>query len=185
MDKKGRLIDGPLVMEFQSGNTRALVTLVERWHKTFCDKAFWMVKDADAAKDIAQDCWQVIIDKIGSLENPERFGAWALRIVYTKSIDAIKARNRAQAIQNQLKEEQDFVSIVEDSERDDIKQNLLNLLNTLPEHQQMVVRLFYVQDYSLKEISNILNISVGTTKSRLYHAREKLKTILKQSTYEN
>ena len=41
------------------------------------------------------------------------------------------------------------------------------------------------QDYSLKEISKTLIISVGTVKSRLFHAREKLKQILKQKYYEN
>jgi len=45
--------------------------------------------------------------------------------------------------------------------------------------QQMVIKLFYTEEYSLKEISKTLNISVGTTKSRLFHAREKLKQILK------
>ena len=55
----------------------------------------------------------------------------------------------------------------------------------LPEHHQMVINLFYVEDYSLKQISEILSISVGTAKSRLFHAREKLKTIIKDKNYEN
>ncbi|WP_452599421.1 RNA polymerase sigma factor [Pontimicrobium sp. MEBiC01747] len=44
--------------------------------------------------------------------------------------------------------------------------------------------MFYVQDYSLKEISNVLDVSVGTIKSRLFHARERLKLILKHNNYE-
>ena len=61
---------------------------------------------------------------------------------------------------------------------------LLKAIKTLPAHQQMVIRLFYAEDYSLKDISNTLNISEGTAKSRLYHAREKLKLILKNRTNE-
>ena len=79
---------------FQSGDKNALNQLVKRWHKTFCEKAFWLVKDADVAKDIAQDAWSVIINKIDSLKKPESFGSWALRIVYTKSLDWIKANKK-------------------------------------------------------------------------------------------
>ncbi|SNY99379.1 RNA polymerase sigma factor [Flagellimonas pacifica] len=183
MQEKERIVDGKLVADFQSGNKQALITLVKRWHKIFCDKAYWIVKDADMAKDIAQDCWQTIIDKLETLKDPESFGAWAMRIVYTKSIDAIKIKNKTGAIDNQL--EQESIEEVESTYMDNLKQNLLKTVNTLPEHQQMVVRLFYVQDYSLKEISGILEISIGTAKSRLYHAREKLKTIIKSRSHEN
>ena len=179
MNEKERLVDGKLVAEFQSGNKQMLVALVKRWHKAFCNKAYWIVKDADMAKDIAQDCWQIIIDKLDTLKEPENFGAWAMRIVYTKSIDAIKAKNKMNTIRNELKQEGDVVESFESSDTDKLKQDLLKTVNALPEHQQMVIRLFYVQDYSLKEISRILDISIGTTKSRLYHAREKLKTIVK------
>jgi RNA polymerase sigma-70 factor (ECF subfamily) len=48
----------------------------------------------------------------------------------------------------------------------------------------MVIRLFYKENYTLKEISDLLQLSIGTTKSRLFHAREKLKTKLKYSDYE-
>ena len=61
---------------------------------------------------------------------------------------------------------------------------LLKAIKKLPEQQQIVIRLFYVEDYTLKEISEILNISIGTAKSRLFHAREKLKLILKNRNYE-
>ena len=185
MNTKKRQVDGRLVQDFQSGDKKALVVLVKRWHKTFCDRAYWIVKDADMAKDIAQDCWQVIIAKLDHLKEPENFGAWAMRIVYTKSIDAIKANNRMNKVCDQLKHEQINTETTEPSNIDRVKQNLLKTVNELPEQQQMVVRLFYVQDYSLKDISGMLGISVGTAKSRLYHAREKLKTILKNRIYEN
>lgn len=179
MNKKQRLRDCKLILDYQSGNTDALSILVQHWHKTFCDKAYWLVKDADVAKDIAQDSWGVIISKIGQLKNPESFGGWALRIVYTKSINWINSNKRLHQNLENYKYEQEII----DLERTDdtlIKEALLKMIKTLPENQQVVIRLFYLQEYSLKEISDILNISVGTAKSRLFHAREKLKGILKK-----
>ncbi len=167
-----------LVTEYLSGNTNALAKLVKRWHKLFCEKAYWMVKDGDMAKDIAQDSWNTIIDKIGSLEDPSSFGGWALRIVYTKSLNCIKSVNRKRHHLELYRYEQDEVS-VENDDDDMLKKTLLNAITTLPEQQQIVIRLFYKEAYSLKDISAILSISVGTAKSRLFHAREKLKSILK------
>lgn len=50
---------------------------------------------------------------------------------------------------------------------------------TLPENQQVVLRLFYTEGYSLNQIRGILEIAIGTVKSRLFHGMEKLKTIFK------
>ncbi|MEW4922735.1 RNA polymerase sigma factor [Algibacter sp. 2305UL17-15] len=173
--------DSDLVLEFQSGNKKALNQLVKKWHKRFCEKAYWIVKDADVAKDIAQDSWNDIIKKIDTLKNPKSFGSWALRIVCNNAFDWINKNKRVQKHKEQIKYERKNIEV--ETEVDDtnhFKIKLLNVFKLLPEHQQIVIRLFYTEDYSLKEISDILNISIGTTKSRLFHAREKLKQLLKQ-----
>lgn len=180
--KKDKTIDGLLVQQFQLGNKPALTQLVKRWHKTFCEKAYWIVKDADVAKDIAQDSWSIIINKINHLEKPESFGGWALRIVYTKSLDWIKTNKRFQNNIDNCNQVQEVFDI-EKGNSDLIKVKLLNTVKTLPENQQVVIRLFYIQEYSLKEISSIINISEGTVKSRLFHAREKLKQSLKANNW--
>lgn len=177
--KKDKAIDAMLVAQYLSGNANALTELVKRWHKLFCEKAYWIVKDADVAKDIAQDSWKTIIVKINKLQDPKSFGAWALRIVYTKALDNINANKRKRNSLEHYKYQQD--TIVEEIETDEsLKKELLKAIKNLVEHQQVVIKLFYVEDYSLNEISDFLNISVGTAKSRLFHAREKLKKILKE-----
>ncbi|MEC3908583.1 sigma-70 family RNA polymerase sigma factor [Tamlana sp. 2201CG12-4] len=184
MRKKQQLINKHLVIDYQSGKLEALPLLVKRWHKYFCEKAFWIVKDPDVAKDIAQESWTVIINKIENLKKPECFGSWASRIVYTKSLDWINTNKRLQKSLETYKQEQVNIENEGDDE-DNIKIKLLEAIKTLPDAQQVVIKLFYVEDYSLKEIGEILNISVGTAKSRLFHAREKLKQILKIRNYEN
>lgn len=176
--KNNRQIDTNLVLEYQAGNQKALAELVKRWHLIFCKKAYWIVMDTSLSKDIAQESWQIIIDKFHTLQKPSSFKSWAIRIVYTKSIDALRQKNI-----NSIKENEYKKAYVQDSDEVDdlseLKYKLLKSINKLPEHQQVVLRLFYTEAYSLKEISDLLNISVGTTKSRLFHAREKLKLILK------
>jgi len=184
MNRKRNILNKKLVLDYQAGNDKVLPVLVARWHKRFCSKAYWVVKDTDAAKDIAQDSWSTIIAKIGNLKDANSFGSWALRIVYTKSLDWVKHNNvEREKLQEyhraQLNQE------LSSTDNEQVKIALLKVIRTLPEHQQMVIRLFYVENYKLKEIGEILNISIGTAKSRLFHAREKLKQILKNKNYEN
>ena len=177
-------VDAELVIQFQSGNANALTELVKRWHKRFCEKAYWILKDADQSKDVAQDSWKTIMAKIKDLKDPSSFGGWAMRIVYSKSLDAIRERNRIRVKQgNYAKEQPVKTEPVEDNSQ--LKLELLKAIKELSVNHQMVIKLFYVEDYSLNQISYLLNISVGTAKSRLFHAREKLKLILKHNTELN
>ncbi|WP_340155733.1 RNA polymerase sigma factor [uncultured Winogradskyella sp.] len=182
--KPNQSIDEALVEAYKSGNKKALASLVKRWHKLFCDKAYWLVKDKDAAKDIAQDSWSIIIHKIESLKDPKQFKFWAYRIVTNKATDwlRLQSKHKKRNINSELElgSEDQFYS-----ENTLLKQRLLKAINQLPEGQKIVVQLFYIESYSLKQISELLHISIGTAKSRLFHAREKLKTTLKNNDYEN
>lgn len=176
--KIDRNIDSQLVEAYKAGDQLALNALVKRWHIRFCEKSYWIVKNAELSKDIAQETWQVIINKIDDLKDHGSFGSWALRIVCSKSFDALRSKNRERNRTHDIKQMQSLTETVND-ENTDLKKALLLAITNLSEHQQVVIRLFYTEAYSLKEISNILNISVGTAKSRLFYAREKLKLILK------
>lgn len=183
MRKSSSDSDEYIVLQVQSGNVQALPELVKRWHKQFCYKAYWLTKNSEASKDIAQDCWKIIIDKIGDLKTPKSFGSWSLRIVYSKSLDWLRAEQRNRF---EMDSYAHFQKITEEpiSENEERHRLLLKAVAKLPEPQRMVIHLFYVEDYSLNEIGNILNISIGTAKSRLFHAREKLKQTLNNKNYE-
>lgn len=170
--------DKDLVRAFQAGDKFALTKLIERWHIIFCKRAYWIVKDAELSKDIAQDSWQTIMSKIGELKDVSRFNSWALRIVYNKSLDALKYKTRERKKHEEFSHTQ-LTSLNIHGEDEMLKVRLLEAIKQLSMQQQMVIKLFYTESYSLKEISELLNISIGTAKSRLFHAREKLKTIIK------
>lgn len=174
-----KVFDSLLVLQYQAGNKKALELLVNRHHKRMCRHAFWYVHDFDTSKDIVQDCWGTIIYKLHGLKDPNAFGSWAMRIVTRKSLDFL---NRDSRKKEKLRQ---YNPVSDDSNNQSSTtevQQLKKAIRTLTSDQQVVLRLFYTEDYALKEIADILDISVGTVKSRLFHAREKLKTILKSYT---
>lgn len=178
MTDPSKIFDGLLVLQYRSGTKKALSLLVNKYHNKLCRHSYWYTHDIDSSQDIVQDCWGIIIMKLDSLTNPNLFGSWAFRIVTRKSLDFVRKRKRELvAVQ-----EYGLNAIVEDNQDYNkvVLQKLLKGIQTLPQEQQVVLRLFYIESYSLKEMSRILEISLGTVKSRLFHAREKLKIIIKK-----
>ncbi len=180
MEKINRIFDGLLVLQYKGGNGKAMDTLIKRYHGQLCRHAFWYTRDMDMAKDIVQDCWQKALGNINKLKDPNKFGSWMMTIVTRRSLDVLNKIKRERT----LKEDIRLVMETPSQESGgNLNTELLNQLKagiqSLSIEHQMILRLFYLQQYSMNEISEILEISSGTVKSRLYHAREKLKTYLK------
>lgn len=185
MTNKKHILDAWLVVEAQSGNKKAFAILVKRWHPKLCKQAYWYTKDHATAQDIAQDSWGVMLQKLKELEDVNCFGGWALKIVTRKALDVLRKQKREL---NQLKQEYDSSNQINFDDKPLDPSNPIVLLNQairkLPSRQQQVLTLFYLEEYSIQQLSEILNISKGTVKSRLFTAREKLKTILKNRNHE-
>ena len=173
-----KVFDALLVLQYRSGDKRAMGLLVKRYHAKLCRHAYWYTSDVEEAQDIVQDSWGVIIQKLGTLKNPNTFGSWAMKIVSRKSLDFLKQKK---AKLQRLREFRPHVLNADQEEGKGVQiMKLKRAIAELPENQRQVLQLFYTEDYSLNEISEILDVSIGTIKSRLFHAREKLKLILNQ-----
>lgn len=178
--------DKDLIIAYQSGHKKAFAFLVKRWHVQFCKLAYWYVKDADVSKDIAQESWTIILNKLTALEEPDKFKSWAIRIVNRKAIDWLRASKR-RAVKRQHFSIENTTESVEEFEKEDLSEInslLKRAIEKLSDDQKIIIKLFYLEDYSLKQISELLNVSIGTVKSRLFYTREKLKNKLKNNKNE-
>lgn len=179
MDKPEKVLDSLLVLSYQAGDKKALELLVKRWHKKLCIQAFRYTKDWAKAQDIAQDTWKTAIAKLGTLKNPNSFGSWAMTIANRKALDKVKKDAiNLQNLKQHFKEKENEAQEFEFNKEQDIAK-VIKALAELPIHQKMVLTLFYLEEYNLKEISTITNVTVNTVKTRLFRAREKMKAIIK------
>ncbi|KZS41161.1 RNA polymerase subunit sigma [Aquimarina aggregata] len=185
MINTNKTYDSLLVLRYQSGSKKAFAILVKRWHAKLCKQAYWYTKDIEVSKDIAQDSWRVILLKIKMLKDPNSFGSWALMIVNRKAIDWLRKQNKEQ---ERLRNYTHYCNnVVNDITENDTQEAIIVLrkaINKLPNTQQQVLNLFYTEEYSVRQISEIMGVSTGTIKSRLFTAREKLKSILKSKNHE-
>ena len=166
-----------LVLGCKQGDSKAFNLLVKQWQPKVLKLAYWHCKNSIAAKDIAQETWTSVIKGIDRLHDPARFSVWLNQIVYRKSVDWIRVVQKERKIDTQEVKESLHSEEVDDGDRVKL---IMRHLKGLPEDQKIILTLFYLKDYNISEISEILEIPTGTVKSRLFNAREHLKKKLKR-----
>lgn len=125
------------------------------------------------AEDTLQDSFLVIFDKIDQYKNKGSFEGWLKRITINTALQ--KYRKKAPL---QIVKEVSFEENTDEIDFEDEKINvdyLLKLIQELPDRYRLIFNLYVLDNYSHKEISELLNISEGTSKSNLSRARKILK----------
>lgn len=171
-----------LVQRYQQGDKDSLKVLIKEFHPRLEQQVFVQTRDQDSLQDVVQEAWYAIISNLETVQLTISFDVWALSIARRKGIDWVRQQQRLRkkvlAIQNEelvemVPAEEDLDTLLERKAR------LRMAIKELPRTQRIVLTMFYLENYSVKEISEILRVSQGTVKSRLFTAREHLKHILK------
>lgn len=188
------VLDDMLVLSCQSGDARALELLARRWHPRLLRHAYRLTGNREAAADAAQDAWIGIVRGIRGLRDPARFGSWALQIVRNKSRDWIRGEARRRGAEREMESRESageglrggvsHDKLGETAHADADVANLRRAMAHLSDVQRVILRLFYVEDRSVGEISEILTLPPGTVKSRLFYARRRLRESVETSATE-
>ena len=141
------------------------------------------VKNEWAADDIVQEVFVRAHSKIDTLKDHDKIGSWLFRIAYRQCMDHFRKESR-----NPSEEIADFRGMnTSDSSTTERKLEqrqmsvcVQNQVLLLPENYRTVIWLFDVLGFTLKEIADILELSVENVKIRLHRARKKFKSILNQ-----
>jgi RNA polymerase sigma-70 factor (ECF subfamily) len=172
-----------LIIRCQERDQEAIGLLWKRWQPRVLKWAFDFLNDQDQAYEIAQESWISIFKSIHRLKDPALFRFWAYRIVQRRAADAIKKLQRDRVVVEETIHNR-MTSPVDDTEVEDRIQQMLAVISSLPDLQQEMLRLFYLEKQSVKVIANYLELPEGTVKSRLFYARKELKEKLKNINHE-
>ncbi len=128
-------------------------------------------KNKQEAEDNLQDAFITIFDKIDQYKFRGSFEGWMKRVVINTALQTYRQKNVLSLIENNLPDEVELDVNEEELSLD----FLLKIIQELPERYRMVFNLYVLDGYSHKEISNLLGIAEGTSKSNLSRARLILK----------
>ncbi|MFD1314971.1 RNA polymerase sigma factor [Namhaeicola litoreus] len=128
-------------------------------------------RNTQEAEDNLQDAFITIFEKIDQFKFKGSFEGWMKRVVINTTLQSYRQKNVLNLVEYNLPDEVD-VEVVEDEITLDF---LLKIVQELPERYRMVFNLYVLDGFSHKEISKLLGIAEGTSKSNLSRARLILK----------
>lgn len=147
----------------------------EQLYRLFSAKLFSVSlkysRNYQEAEDNLQDAFLTIFKKIGQFKNKGSFEGWLKRITINTALQRYR-KPRVFALVNEENIEQPELEI--DNDEVSLK-FLLKIIQELPDRYRMVFNLYVMDGYSHKEIAELMEISVGTSKSNLARARQGLK----------
>ena len=168
-----------------NGDTNSFGFLVERYQNMVFNLSLKMLKHREEAEEVAQDTFIKAYKSLKSFNGDSKFSTWIYRIAYNTSLDRIKKNvkfnNSVEIDKISSKEISSVEHIFEGIERQERNEIVQDCLHQLPEDERMILHLFYFEEQSLKEITEVLSISESNVKVKLFRARKKLFTIFKTS----
>ncbi len=179
-NRVARIFDEYLVASARAGDRAALERIAQHWQPKLYAHACRLMGDAEQARDVAQDGWADIIKGLPSLTETKFFPAWAYRIITRRAADRIRRNIRKRRTDAAYAAEPETADTsFKAIERSADTTPLSRAIAELTPGQAAAITLFYIDDFSIAEISVVLEVPAGTVKTRLMHARNKLRAILK------
>ncbi|GHA86859.1 RNA polymerase sigma factor SigK [Algimonas arctica] len=161
------------------GDARAFDLLYRRWHPKLLRLAQRLTRNPDEARDVMQDAALTMARDIRKLKDPARFSAWACTIVRRRTADHIDKAVRRRAGLTGWPDAHDASGASGDVGPESAL-SLKQALSRLPETERLMLNLVYLDGFRGHEIAAALGIPLGTVKSRLFAARQALKTFYTQ-----
>src|SRR5215217_5635272 len=173
------LADEDLISMVETADAEAFATLYDRHSRAAFSLAYRMMGERQASEDLAQDAF-LKVWRSASSYRAERGSVrtWILSIVHNRGIDQI----RSQASRRRRQEEMEasaprsqpseaFAETWRNSQREQVRE----ALNTLPPEQLKILELAYFSGYTHMEISNLLDLPLGTVKGRMRLGLKKIR----------
>jgi len=162
-----------IIIECQSGNIEEFKKIFDLFSKKSYNITYRILENSDLAKDVVQNTFIKVFKKIKLYKFESSFYTWFYRILMNTIYDELRKNKKTENIDNLKEEFYEYSS--------DVMEILTREISNLSDQYKTVFILYEIEGFSHNEISSILGISVGTSKSNLNRAkailRKKLETL--------
>ena len=176
--------DEQLLESYRNGDRTSFAKLVERYQRELFHFLVRFLSDRAAAEDIFQETFLQVHQSADQFDLQRRFRPWLFTIAANKARDLMRsqARRPTNPLQASINSGDDesgqFIDLMEAAEpipgesleREELQKVVQDTVNNMPEHLREIILLSYFHQFPYKEISDILQIPLGTVKSRLHAA---------------
>jgi len=190
--------DGTLVRQTLAGDKRAFDELIRKYQRQAVAVSYRLLGNSNDALEISQDAMMKAFASLATLEKPEAFGGWLMRIVSNLSLNARRSRKTRRQLpiddllgqgSGESGESSGTGGTSEWAARNDdplraaagheLGERLQKALAQLPEKQRAAIVLFTIEELPQKEVAETLGCSVEAVKWHVFQGRKKLRELLK------
>ncbi len=176
--KIGGLIDSDVLEKVAAGDREALRELYVIYHRRLARFLTRFIRRQDLIEEAINDTLWVVWCNASEFRGDSRISTWIMGIAYRCALKTLRRRGhqlyQAVPIENELLPAPDELDAAETGEW------VALAMQQLPVHQRLTLELAYGQGHSCEEIAQIMDCPVSTVKTRMFHARGKLRTLLPQ-----
>jgi RNA polymerase sigma-70 factor, ECF subfamily len=175
--------DEELIAAFLEGDNAAFEELVRRYETQVFNLAYRILGNRTDALDVSQEVFILLFRKLGTFRSESRFSTWLYRVATNACRDYTRKKRYHLSLSSRADEDmpewEEMIPGDEESPDDllisaELQDRVRKAIRQLPIKFREVVYLHDIEGYNYKEISEILDISLGTVKSRLNRARHRL-----------
>jgi RNA polymerase sigma-70 factor, ECF subfamily len=195
------VVDGPLVRATMAGDRSAFDAIVERYQQQAVAVSFRLLGNRADALEVVQDAFLKAYQSLSTLQKPEAFAGWFMRIVSNLSLNKRRGRSLRRGVSLDGGDDEQNHSATDavgstglsgeslrSGETDpfrsavgkELGSQLQNALNQLPDKQRLAILMFTVEEMPQKEVAEALECSVEAVKWHVFQGRKRLKEILKE-----
>jgi len=180
----GEIADERLLEEYRQGDPDSFARLVDRYHRELYHFLVRFLNNRASAEDVFQETFLQVHQSAETFDTQRRFRPWLFTIAANKARDLIRAQARRptnplhSSISPGDDESGEFIDLMESAgdapdagmEKLELQQLVHRTIGTMPENLREILLLSYFHQFPYKQISDILDIPLGTVKSRLHAA---------------
>jgi len=180
-----------LIDQLKNGDLKAMEPLMQLHQDYVYTIAVQMVKSGNIAEELTQDVFIKVFKKIDSYQEKSKFSTWLYTITYRTCLNYLEKKkiifnmSEIAAIEKDddigdfiLKEE--FVNTISQFEENEKQKIIWSVIDSIPQQQGVVIALHYLQQFSIKEIANMMNVPDNTIKTHLFRGRNSIKVNLQK-----
>lgn len=165
------------------GNTNAFGVLVDQYKDLVFTLALRMLKNREEAEEVSQDTFIKIFKSLKKFKGDSKFSTWIYKVTYNTCLDRLKKNKRQQQVDSIDEFTEKHVYTIDNALENMVEaerlQAIQECISLLPSEDGFLVTLYYFEEQSLTEISQIIGITANHVKVKLFRSRQKLARILK------
>lgn len=175
------LSDQEIIDSVRKGNSSDYSILVNRYKNKAFSMLKRMLKNDFDAEEVLQDCFLKAYKSLVNFKGESKFSTWFYRIVYNSAVTKLSSQKRK--TETEMTSVEDYINLEseynsDEIEKTDVKDLVHRTISKLPERYSAIITMFYLNEMTIDEISDVTEMSISNVKVILYRSRIALRDLI-------